>query len=117
MGEKCTRCGWNERHPVTGKLPIEVEHIDGNWTNNDPSNLTLLCPNCHALTSTFRALNRGKGREKRRGGRANRMPAASVPLRQQAIETQKQLLADAEQAESSQVEPSPDVQLPLLPPA
>ena len=115
LGEACARCGWCERHPITGKVPIEVEHIDGNWTNNDPANVTLLCPNCHALTSTYRALNRGKGREKRLGGRANRLPPASVPLRQQAINAQRQLLAEAE--ERSKVEPLPDVQLPLLPPA
>jgi predicted HNH restriction endonuclease len=50
---------------------VEVEHIDGNWRNNQPSNLTLLCPNCHSLTPTYRALNWGRGREYRAGGRAN----------------------------------------------
>jgi len=29
LGEKCSRCGWAERHPVTGVVPVEVEHIDG----------------------------------------------------------------------------------------
>jgi hypothetical protein len=48
---------------------VEVEHIDGNWRNNLPENLTLLCPNCHALTPTFRGLNRGHGRPGR--GRAH----------------------------------------------
>jgi len=75
LGERCTNCGWAERHPVTGRVPIELEHIDGNWENNDPSNLTLLCPNCHSLTPTFRALKRGRGRPFRLGGRGN-------PLRQ-----------------------------------
>jgi hypothetical protein len=74
FGEKCTRCGWGERHPLTGKVPVEVEHIDGNWRNNAPSNLTLLCPNCHSLTSTYRALNRGRGRPMRLGGRENPLP-------------------------------------------
>jgi len=50
-GETCTRCGWCERHPVTGRVPLEVEHIDGDWRNNRPENITLLCPNCHSLTS------------------------------------------------------------------
>lgn len=69
FGEKCSRCGWNARHQITGKVPVEVEHIDGNWQNNRVENLTLLCPNCHSLTSTYRGLNRGRGRATRLGGR------------------------------------------------
>jgi len=59
VGEKCQRCGWNERNPFTGRVPIEIEHIDGNWQNNAPDNIGVLCPNCHALTATFRGANRG----------------------------------------------------------
>lgn len=64
-GEKCQQCGWAERHPQTGHVPIELHHIDGVWDNNRPENLQLLCPNCHALTSTFRNLNcvSGRGRK------------------------------------------------------
>ncbi len=64
-GEKCSRCGWAGRNPVTGRVTIEVEHIDGDWRNNRPENLTLLCPNCHSLTPTYKALNKGHGREAR----------------------------------------------------
>jgi hypothetical protein len=71
FGESCTRCGWAQRNPITENVPIEVEHIDGDWRNNRLDNLTLLCPNCHALTPTFRGLNRGRGRAHRRGGRGN----------------------------------------------
>lgn len=70
-GERCLRCGWSKRHPKTGRVPVEVEHIDGNWENNRLTNLTLLCPNCHALTPTFRALNRGRGRAYRLTARKN----------------------------------------------
>ncbi len=69
LGEQCKRCGWNERNQITGRVPLEVEHIDGNWQNNSEDNLTLLCPNCHSLTPTFRNLNKGRGRTWRKGGR------------------------------------------------
>jgi hypothetical protein len=78
FGEQCSQCGWEKRHALTGRVPVEVEHIDGNWENNLLSNLTLLCPNCHSLTNTFRGLNRGKGRPHRLGGRAN--PHGTGPL-------------------------------------
>ena len=61
---KCSICGWGERNKYTGKIPLEVEHIDGNHSNNRPENLTLICPNCHSLTKTYRGANRGNGRGK-----------------------------------------------------
>lgn len=64
-GEKCEKCGWNERHLVTGSVPIELHHEDGDYRNNRPENLKLLCPNCHSLTPTFRNLNAGNGRSYR----------------------------------------------------
>lgn len=65
-GEKCMDCGWCEIHKLTKKVPIELEHIDGNSENNNLENLKLLCPNCHSLTITYKALNKGNGRYKRR---------------------------------------------------
>ena len=62
-GEKCSSCGWRKVHPVTGKVPLEVDHEDGNSNNNHCNNLRLLCPNCHALTPHFRNLNKGNGRK------------------------------------------------------
>lgn len=58
---KCARCGWSEINPYTGTLPLEIEHIDGDASNNKEENLILLCPNCHSLTATYRGANKGKG--------------------------------------------------------
>ena len=65
-GEKCCLCGWDKRHPITGRVPLEVNHIDGNSSNNSEANLQLICPNCHSLTANFRNLNKGNGRAYRR---------------------------------------------------
>lgn len=62
---KCARCGWGEINPYTNKIPLEIEHIDGNYTNNNEDNLTLLCPNCHSLTPTYKGANVGRGRQAR----------------------------------------------------
>lgn len=63
---RCEKCGWNEVNPSTGKVPVEVNHKDGDWKNNSPSNLEVVCPNCHSLTPNFRALNSGYGRPGRK---------------------------------------------------
>lgn len=59
-GEKCMRCGWKVLNTFTGKVPIELEHKDGNCDNDNISNLELLCPNCHSLTSTYKGANKNK---------------------------------------------------------
>ena len=65
-GENCWKCGWSKKNPVTKRVPVVVNHIDGNAENTCPSNLELLCPNCDSLTSTYCGLNKGNGRKARR---------------------------------------------------
>lgn len=63
-GKCCRIC----LHEVWNDLPIplELDHIDGNSTNWDESNLRIICPNCHAQTPTYKGKNRGNGRAYRR---------------------------------------------------
>lgn len=61
----CEKCGWNEINPKTGKTPVTIHHIDGNWQNNSETNLIVLCPNCHSLTENYGNLNKGFGRKDR----------------------------------------------------
>ena len=58
----CQGCGFNTPHPADGKTILEVDHIDGDGTNHQFSNLRVLCPNCHALTTTYRGRNTGNGK-------------------------------------------------------
>jgi 5-methylcytosine-specific restriction endonuclease McrA len=45
---------------------MELEHIDGNSENNSLDNLSIICPNCHSQTPTYKGANKGKGRHYRR---------------------------------------------------
>lgn len=65
-GEKCSLCDWNKRNEALNKVPLEIDHINGNSDDNTEENLRLICPNCHALSKTFRNLNKGRGRLWRR---------------------------------------------------
>jgi len=43
-------------------IPLELEHKNGNNIDNRIENLELLCPNCHALTDTYRGKNKVKNK-------------------------------------------------------
>ncbi|MFC7218461.1 HNH endonuclease signature motif containing protein [Streptomyces polyrhachis] len=52
VSETCARCGcdpqWQGR-----AMTLEIDHINGDWSDNRAENLRFLCPNCHAITDTW----------------------------------------------------------------
>jgi len=65
-GEKCMKCGWNEVNEYTGKIPLELHHVDGNPDNNSLENLEILCPNHHSLTKNWKGGQKENGRYSKR---------------------------------------------------
>lgn len=47
------------------KIPLTIDHIDGDNRNNELSNLIILCPNCHALTPTWCGKNKKRATQNR----------------------------------------------------
>lgn len=59
---KCEKCGWGEINKYTNTIPLEIHHKDGKHSNNIEENLQVLCPNCHSLTSNYKAANKNSTR-------------------------------------------------------
>ena len=54
---ECEMCGWHEMS-VDGRIPVELDHINGDHHDNRLENLRVLCPNCHSLQITHRGRNK-----------------------------------------------------------
>ena len=54
---KCQTCSC-DGHWQNGIISLEIDHINGDNSDNRIENLRYLCPNCHALTETYRGRNK-----------------------------------------------------------
>jgi hypothetical protein len=58
-GHKCSICKGETW--MGAKIPLVLDHIDGNSDNHKISNLRMVCRNCDGLLPTFAGRNTGKG--------------------------------------------------------
>ena len=54
---ECAICGF-DGDTWEGEIALELDHINGDNTDNRICNLRYLCPNCHATTLTYRGKNK-----------------------------------------------------------
>jgi hypothetical protein len=63
-GLKTRECEWCNNTEWLGQpIPLELDHINGDQRDNRIENLRILCPNCHALTQTYRGKKLAKCRD------------------------------------------------------
>ena len=56
VGASCEECGFVPQHICQ----LDVDHIDEDHANNDPSNLQTLCANCHRLKTHLNRSSSGE---------------------------------------------------------
>lgn len=59
---KCEICGWS-KISMDGRIPVELDHVNGDHYDNRIENLRILCPNCHSLQLSHRGRNKGRYKE------------------------------------------------------
>jgi 5-methylcytosine-specific restriction endonuclease McrA len=58
----CVKCGIDSWQGET--IVLDLDHINGDNTDNRLENLRYLCPNCHSQTDTYKGRNKNTGKQK-----------------------------------------------------
>lgn len=64
QGVRCSVCGLTEW--LGHEIPLILDHVNGNSTDNSQGNLRLVCGNCDMQLPTYKGKNYGNGRVSRR---------------------------------------------------
>ena len=59
---KCAKCSIDSWQGET--IVLDLDHINGDNTDNRLDNLRFLCPNCHSQTDTYKGRNKNSGKLK-----------------------------------------------------
>lgn len=59
--ETCNKCGLKDEWQ-NKKLVLQINHVNGNITDDREENLEFLCPNCHSQTPTYGIIKGRLGR-------------------------------------------------------
>ena len=62
-GYKCETPGCEVSEWMGKSITLHVDHVNGNSGIDHPTNLQLLCPNCHSQTEFLGGANKGRGRK------------------------------------------------------
>jgi Zn finger protein HypA/HybF involved in hydrogenase expression len=53
----CNKTTYSNNWVFNVPIPLEIDHINGNHSDNRIENLRFLCPNCHYFTETYKGRN------------------------------------------------------------